>query len=191
MTGGGFGLTDPVLLAQAACRDHPPALWFPGSNLDASVQARQICVLCPVMPECLVTAGDLDGIRGGLTLDERRAHMIPAVALERAQLRAGWKPCLECGELFKPRRANHRVCQKRCANRRSHRIRYQDDEIRRRKVEANRRYRVVAAKALAAKRRLRYQANAETERTKRNTRYEQSVRPATVDTPRTYASHTA
>lgn len=160
------------LLQQAACRGHGPDLWFPGKDLDRSVEARLICASCPVQAECLVSAGDVDGIRGGLTLDERRAHMIPAVALERAQRRAGWKPCLECNELFKPSRANHRICRKRCWNRRAHRLRYAKDQtFREQKVEANRRYREEAAAALRAQRKRRYWADPETERARRRERY--------------------
>lgn len=68
----------PAWFAQAACRDHPPELWFPEKGHNATA-AKAICAVCPVAEECLTFALDeLDGDRafcfgifGGLGPQER------------------------------------------------------------------------------------------------------------------------
>ena len=60
--------------AHAACRDHDPALFFPGPDQSAE-PAKAICATCPVRVECL-NAGLADpheqGVWGGHTESERR-----------------------------------------------------------------------------------------------------------------------
>lgn len=70
---------DPEDLAwrlRAACRGRDPALWFPLSPGAREVRiAKAFCSSCPVRPRCLHEAlrrGDLQGIWGGLTTEERR-----------------------------------------------------------------------------------------------------------------------
>lgn len=61
-------------MAQAACRDIDPAVFFPNDGL--GVQAAQhICATCPVVAECLEYALDnrIDhGVWGGCSERERR-----------------------------------------------------------------------------------------------------------------------
>jgi WhiB family redox-sensing transcriptional regulator len=64
----------------AACRDEDPELFFPigtaGPARDQIKRARAVCRRCPVVDECLLwalTAGQAEGIWGGLTAEERRA----------------------------------------------------------------------------------------------------------------------
>lgn len=128
---------DSALLDRAACRGHDTNLWFPGAHdLDDAVQARLICAACPVMPECVVGAGDVDGIRGGLSLAERKAHVVPAVALERAQHRAGWRLCVGCDVLFGPKRSTQRYCLTSCRAAAKFRRRYARDEALRERRKA-------------------------------------------------------
>ena len=184
------GGLDVEHLADAACRGTDPALWFPGpQDAQAGVDARLICAGCPVADECRDTAGEALGIRGGLSLEQRKAGMDPAEALERAKRKAGWKPCLECRTLFPPSRRNHRLCGKPCWNRRAHRLRYQQDpEFRAAKQAANREYQREAAEALRKKRRARYWADPEKARAERRARYRASKQQASgpADTPPTY-----
>jgi len=61
----------------AACRDHDPDLFFPGSEPTPSqiAAARAICSACPVQDECLTYAlesNQTDGIWGGQTPTGRR-----------------------------------------------------------------------------------------------------------------------
>ena len=65
---------------QAACRSLDPDLFFPVSTSGASLSdieaAKRICQCCPVMTACLRRAldlGQVSGIWGGTTEDERRA----------------------------------------------------------------------------------------------------------------------
>ena len=62
---------------QAACRDHPTEVFFPGkNNPQAMRQAKAICAECPVADRCLDLAlsnpwyGD-HGVWGGLSENER------------------------------------------------------------------------------------------------------------------------
>lgn len=63
----------------AACRDEDPELFFPvgtaGPAREQIEHARAVCRRCSVIDTCLrwaVTAGQDDGIWGGLTAEERR-----------------------------------------------------------------------------------------------------------------------
>jgi WhiB family redox-sensing transcriptional regulator len=65
---------------EAACRTEDPELFFPvGQSGPAKFQERQakeVCARCPVQQSCLrdaLDAGDLSGVWGGATEDERRA----------------------------------------------------------------------------------------------------------------------
>ena len=56
------------------CMETDPELFFPQSWVEAR-DAKQLCSTCPVRRECLTYAlesNQVDGIWGGLTLDERR-----------------------------------------------------------------------------------------------------------------------
>lgn len=66
---------------KASCRDEDPELFFPIGNEGPAEgqirEARRICAKCPVASECLEWAlgnGQDDGIWGGMTASERRAH---------------------------------------------------------------------------------------------------------------------
>ena len=77
---------------RAACRDAPPDLFFPVSDVGAAqdqiAEAKQICAGCPVRFECLGHAldrGEASGIWGGTTEHERRRlRRDRAAALEHA-----------------------------------------------------------------------------------------------------------
>jgi WhiB family redox-sensing transcriptional regulator len=65
--------------ARAACRDAPPDLFFPVSELGAAREqideAKRICAHCPVRADCLghaLRSGEPSGIWGGTTEHERR-----------------------------------------------------------------------------------------------------------------------
>jgi WhiB family redox-sensing transcriptional regulator len=65
---------------QAACRHLDPDLFFPVSASCASLpqieMARRVCERCPVLTACLrwaLDAGQVSGIWGGTTEEERRA----------------------------------------------------------------------------------------------------------------------
>lgn len=62
----------------AACRDLDPELFFPlPLDVAGELAAKTVCGDCPVRSECLTFAlrnGLDDGVWGGLTADERRAH---------------------------------------------------------------------------------------------------------------------
>ncbi|MGV9312095.1 WhiB family transcriptional regulator [Streptomyces sp. NPDC003691] len=73
-------LGDHTWQDQAACRTSPhtdPELFFPApDDTDRIAAAKALCARCPVRRTCLDTAlenGDRDGIRGGLTEEERDA----------------------------------------------------------------------------------------------------------------------
>jgi WhiB family redox-sensing transcriptional regulator len=69
----------------AACATVDPELWFepdhehPGARQAREAAAKAICAGCPVRTACLhdaVRTGEMIwGIRGGLTVDERRAWL--------------------------------------------------------------------------------------------------------------------
>jgi WhiB family redox-sensing transcriptional regulator len=65
---------------QAACRRLDPDLFFPvsmsGASLPQIETARRVCERCPVLTACLrwaLDAGQVSGIWGGTTEEERRA----------------------------------------------------------------------------------------------------------------------
>ncbi|MER7047057.1 WhiB family transcriptional regulator [Streptomyces jumonjinensis] len=75
-------LGDHTWQDQAACSTSPqhrvdPELFFPEPDeIDRIAAAKTLCAQCPVRRTCLDTAlenGDRDGIRGGLTEEERDA----------------------------------------------------------------------------------------------------------------------
>ena len=59
---------------QAICHGEDPEIFFP-SHGDPATEARQVCLDCPVRPECLEYAITADewGIWGGLDRAQRRA----------------------------------------------------------------------------------------------------------------------
>ncbi|MGH8897051.1 MAG: WhiB family transcriptional regulator [Egibacteraceae bacterium] len=71
----------PGWQAHAACRGMPVEDFFPagatGAALDRIAYAKAVCAVCPVREDCLEYAlgtGQLDGVWGGLSEDERRAE---------------------------------------------------------------------------------------------------------------------
>lgn len=75
-------LGDHTWRDQAACRSTPhhqvdPELFFPEPDeVDRIAAAKALCAQCPVRSTCLDAAlenGDRDGIRGGMTEEEREA----------------------------------------------------------------------------------------------------------------------
>ena len=63
---------------QAICAQTDPEIFFPDIDYNYSVQARRICVTCPLMEKCLDEAllipQELNyGIWGGTTAQQRRA----------------------------------------------------------------------------------------------------------------------
>lgn len=63
---------------RGSCRDVDPELFFPApKDRRALAAARSVCATCPVIAECLKWAldnGQIDGVWGGLSEDELRAH---------------------------------------------------------------------------------------------------------------------
>lgn len=64
--------------AQASCVAADPDLFFPEPDVPAGriEEAKAICAVCPVRQQCLEAAlasSETDGIRGGLTVEERDA----------------------------------------------------------------------------------------------------------------------
>ena len=60
---------------QARCRGVDPATFYPVSDEDDALEAKEICAECPVREPCLeyaITAREKDGIWGGMTARERR-----------------------------------------------------------------------------------------------------------------------
>ncbi|MBO0786302.1 MAG: WhiB family transcriptional regulator [Actinobacteria bacterium] len=65
--------------ARAACRSADPELFFPisalGPSLDQVAAAKAVCGDCRVRQECLsfaLSTGQVHGVWGGLSADERR-----------------------------------------------------------------------------------------------------------------------
>ena len=61
-------------MAQGACRNYPPAVFFPSDGVGVD-RARKICATCPVVNECLehALAERIDhGVWGGCSERERR-----------------------------------------------------------------------------------------------------------------------
>ncbi|KUN75378.1 WhiB family transcriptional regulator [Streptomyces griseoruber] len=64
----------------AVCRAEDPELFFPIGSIGPALlqieEAKAVCRRCPVMDRCLqwaLEAGQIDGVWGGLSEDERRA----------------------------------------------------------------------------------------------------------------------
>lgn len=72
---------------RALCRNYDPDLWFPGDKDRAGYhKARQICIRCPVIQECLADALTSDlrhGMFGGLTPRERAKLQDPNATRKR------------------------------------------------------------------------------------------------------------
>lgn len=96
---------------QAACANHPePDLWFPTPGRKDQVdQAEAVCHDCKISRQCLryaVVERIDDGIRGGLTANERRGMSLGRRRIfpikhgtpggPRAHRRRGEEPCDEC-----------------------------------------------------------------------------------------------
>lgn len=63
----------PEWMADAACIDHHPDLWYAPTE-SAAVRAKQVCTYCPVIDLCLrwaLDSGEPEGIWGGKTFKER------------------------------------------------------------------------------------------------------------------------
>ncbi|MEU1240071.1 WhiB family transcriptional regulator [Micromonospora parva] len=86
------------------CLDLDPDLMHPADrDLAGQGEAKAVCFMCPVKDTCLKDAIDTDdwnGIRGGMTPKERRAH----VAGDQG------KPCDRCKTKFLPRIPRQRFC---------------------------------------------------------------------------------
>lgn len=77
--------------ALGACRDADPELFFPvgstGPALSQAEAAKRICRACAVTAECLswaLSVGDIEGICGATSGEERRAMLRPASLLSPA-----------------------------------------------------------------------------------------------------------
>ena len=60
---------------QARCRGVDPAIFYPVSDEDESLEAKEICAECPVREPCLeyaLTVREKHGVWGGRTERERR-----------------------------------------------------------------------------------------------------------------------
>ena len=60
---------------QARCRGVDPATFYPVSDEDEALEAKDICAACPVREPCLeyaITAREKQGVWGGYTEKERR-----------------------------------------------------------------------------------------------------------------------
>jgi len=59
----------------AACRNHDPDLWFPDEETeDSTIEAKVICLGCPIHNDCQQYALDTEqpaGVWGGLDTEER------------------------------------------------------------------------------------------------------------------------
>jgi WhiB family transcriptional regulator, redox-sensing transcriptional regulator len=69
----------PAWHAKAACADLPTEHFFPsgstGRALEQIARAKKICASCPVAAQCLdyaLDTGQVDGVWGGMSEDERR-----------------------------------------------------------------------------------------------------------------------
>lgn len=66
--------TATAWMARGACRNYPPAVFFPSDGVGVE-RARAICATCPVVSECLEHALEhrIDhGVWGGCSERERR-----------------------------------------------------------------------------------------------------------------------
>jgi WhiB family redox-sensing transcriptional regulator len=66
--------TATAWMAHGACRNYPPAVFFPSDGVGVE-RARAICATCPVVAECLEHALEhrIDhGVWGGCSERERR-----------------------------------------------------------------------------------------------------------------------
>jgi WhiB family redox-sensing transcriptional regulator len=71
--------------ASAACRSADPELFFPISSAGLSrvdvARAKEVCARCQVRPQCLshaLAAGELHGVWGGASAEERQSLRSPA-----------------------------------------------------------------------------------------------------------------
>ena len=83
--------------AAGACLSADPEIFFPVSGTGASAaqieRARQICAGCPVRRECLdwaMTSGEMHGIWGGTTPEDRTRARRKEAAHRRHAVRRGW-----------------------------------------------------------------------------------------------------
>ncbi|WP_219460340.1 WhiB family transcriptional regulator [Nonomuraea rhizosphaerae] len=69
-------------LRRGACRSSDPELFFPlAPSAVQEARAKAVCATCQVLTECrayALTAGEAEGIWGGLTPQERRRTRFPA-----------------------------------------------------------------------------------------------------------------
>lgn len=67
----------PAWFSRAECRGLDPGMFYPERGANALAEkAKSVCRRCPVTAECLahaVATGEHEGIRGGLTAQDRRA----------------------------------------------------------------------------------------------------------------------
>ena len=102
---------------RAACLDEDPELFFPPGNEwkgheAQEAEAKAVCNRCPVLAQCREKAladGDFEGIRGGMTGEERKAlakaRKSAAAPIRhgtttgnRAHYKRGEKPCQPCAD---------------------------------------------------------------------------------------------
>ncbi|MHA6631886.1 WhiB family transcriptional regulator [Pseudonocardia sichuanensis] len=79
--GGGEVVPGRQWRDRAACRGTDPEVFFPAAQAGPALaeqvgRAKAVCARCPVRPQCLEFALRAlpEGVAGGLTPDERRAH---------------------------------------------------------------------------------------------------------------------
>jgi len=83
--------TDNSWKSDAACAGHPePDMFFPDPKaVDVQAEAKAVCAVCPVRAECLLdalTLAETQGVRGGLTQQERRPWHRRAKAASRSRV---------------------------------------------------------------------------------------------------------
>lgn len=108
---------------QGLCRDEDPEIFFVDPGQPA-VDAKAICVRCPVISECLEWAIETRqhyGVWGGMTQRERES-------VRRGKKVATIKICGQCQESFIPKNINQVWCSKRCRRRRDYELRHKPIE---------------------------------------------------------------
>jgi hypothetical protein len=112
-------------MADAACRDHPTAVFFPFLDKDGKARSlraqeavklpQSICAACPVFDACKDYARhEPDGIWFGTTPYERRQLYGPL----RPEITWNAPRLCGCGQEFVPNRPRQVCCSRRCNPRR-------------------------------------------------------------------------
>jgi WhiB family redox-sensing transcriptional regulator len=87
-------------ISDALCAQTDPDLFFPETEINKSIQARQLCVQCPLMESCLrESLGQMKehdwGIWGGSTPQQRRRINRGLATVEQIlnEIRKDFDPC--------------------------------------------------------------------------------------------------